>query len=197
MRGRLAEVVLGGDDQDGREGTSGTASAWEFVLPDEAATEDLGLFLCEVLLPGDRVLLTGSLGDGKTTLARAIIRELAGDPALEVPSPTFTLIQPYTSRDGRPIVHADLYRLRDPDELVELGFEEMAEGAITLVEWPEKMPPHDGPVLSISLSLRPEFGEGSRFARIEGWAACAPASTGRGRCASSWPARAGTRPSAS
>ncbi|WP_449410439.1 tRNA (adenosine(37)-N6)-threonylcarbamoyltransferase complex ATPase subunit type 1 TsaE [Methylobacterium komagatae] len=168
MRGRLAEVVLGGDDQDGREGTSGTASAWEFVLPDEAATEDLGLFLCEVLLPGDRVLLTGSLGDGKTTLARAIIRELAGDPALEVPSPTFTLIQPYTSRDGRPIVHADLYRLRDPDELVELGFEEMAEGAITLVEWPEKMPPHDGPVLSISLSLRPEFGEGSRFARIEG-----------------------------
>ncbi len=111
----------------------------------------------------------GRLGDGKTTLARAIIRELTGDPALEVPSPTFTLVQPYTARDGRSIVHADLYRLRDPDELVELGFEEMAEGAITLVEWPEKMPAQGGPLLSVTLALRPEFGEGSRFARIEGF----------------------------
>lgn len=163
---------MAGDEQDvhedGREGEP-EAPAWEFVLPDEAATEDLGLFLCEILLPGDRVALTGGLGDGKTTLARAIIRELTGDPGLEVPSPTFTLVQPYTARNGVPVVHADLYRLRDADDLVELGFEEMAEGAITLIEWPEKMLPHDGPLLSVSLSLRPEFGEGSRFARIEGF----------------------------
>ena len=166
---KLAEVILGGDDQDVREESGEAGSAWEFVLPDEMATEDLGLFLCEFLLPGDRVALSGGLGDGKTTLARAIIRELTGDPALEVPSPTFTLVQPYTARDGRSIVHADLYRLRDPDELVELGFEEMAEGAITLVEWPEKLPAQGGPLLSVTLALRPEFGEGSRFARIEGF----------------------------
>ena len=141
---------------------------WEFVLPEEVATEDLGLFLAEFLMPGDVVALSGGLGDGKTTLARAVIRELAGDPALEVPSPTFTLIQPYAARDGRSVVHADLYRLRDPDELVELGFEEMAEGAITLVEWPDRMPPCDGPVLSVDLALRPEFGDGARFARIDG-----------------------------
>ena len=141
---------------------------WEIVLPEEGATEDLGLFLAEMLMPGDLVALSGGLGGGKTTLARALIRELAGDPALEVPSPTFTLIQPYAARDGRPIVHADLYRLRGPDELIELGFDEMTESAITLVEWPDRLPPCKGPVLTIDLSLRPEFGEGSRFARIDG-----------------------------
>ena len=97
--------------------------------------------------------LSGGLGGGKTTLARAVIRELAGDPRLEVPSPTFTLVQPYTARDGRGIIHADLYRLRDSDELVELGFDEMAEDAITLVEWPDRMPPRAGPVLTVDLSL--------------------------------------------
>lgn len=171
MRLKLAEVVVNGDDRDVRaeaeEGVS-VSPAWEFVLPDEEATEDLGLFLTEFLMPGDRVALEGGLGDGKTTLARAIIRELTSEPDLEVPSPTFTLVQPYTARDGRPIIHADLYRLRDADELVELGFDEMAEGAITLVEWPERMQPHHGPVLTVGLSLRPEFGEGSRFARITG-----------------------------
>ena len=140
---------------------------WEIVLPEEGATEDLGLFLAEFLMPGDLVALSGGLGGGKTTLARALIRELAGDPDLEVPSPTFTLIQPYEGARG-PIVHADLYRLRGADELVELGFDEMTEAAITLVEWPERLPPRDGPVLTIDLSLRPEFGAGSRFARIDG-----------------------------
>ncbi|MDP4022040.1 tRNA (adenosine(37)-N6)-threonylcarbamoyltransferase complex ATPase subunit type 1 TsaE [Methylobacterium sp. NEAU 140] len=162
---------MGGDDTalQGTDATEPTpAAAWEFVLPDAYATEDLGLFLAEFLAPGDVVALSGGLGDGKTTLARAVIRELTGDPTLDVPSPTFTLIQPYAGRDGRAIVHADLYRLRDPDELVELGFEEMAEGAITLVEWPDRMPPRDGPVLTVALSMRPEFGEGSRFARIDG-----------------------------
>jgi len=160
---------LGGDDQDEQmAGASAPPAPWEFVLPEETATEDLGLFLSEFLLPGDVVALSGGLGGGKTTLARAVIRELAGDPRLEVPSPTFTLIQPYTARDGRTIVHADLYRLRDPDELVELGFEEMAEDAITLVEWPDRMPPRDGPVLTIDLSLRAEFGAEARLARIDG-----------------------------
>ncbi|WP_407658430.1 tRNA (adenosine(37)-N6)-threonylcarbamoyltransferase complex ATPase subunit type 1 TsaE [Methylobacterium planeticum] len=142
--------------------------AWEIVLPEEGATEDLGQFLAELLLPGDLVALSGGLGGGKTTLARALIRALTGEPDLDVPSPTFTLVQPYEARGGRSVVHADLYRLRGTDELVELGFDELTEDAITLVEWPERLPPRDGPVLTVDLSLRPEFGEGSRFARIDG-----------------------------
>ncbi|KQP58495.1 tRNA threonylcarbamoyladenosine biosynthesis protein TsaE [Methylobacterium sp. Leaf399] len=138
------------------------------MLTEEGATEDLGRFLSELLQPGDIVALSGGLGGGKTTLARAIIRELTGDPALDVPSPTFTLVQPYEGRHGRAIVHADLYRLRSADELVELGFDEMTEGAITLVEWPERLGFREGPVLSVDLSLRPQFGDGARFARMDG-----------------------------
>ncbi|GJD93767.1 hypothetical protein OCOJLMKI_0964 [Methylobacterium iners] len=145
-----------------------TPAAWEIVLPDESATEDLGRFLAEFLAPGDLVALSGGLGGGKTTLARALIRELAGAPSLEVPSPTFTLVQPYEAKNGRAIVHADLYRLRGADELVELGFDEMTESAITLVEWPERLGHRAGPILSVELSLRPQFGDGSRFARIDG-----------------------------
>ncbi|WP_409567450.1 tRNA (adenosine(37)-N6)-threonylcarbamoyltransferase complex ATPase subunit type 1 TsaE [Methylobacterium sp. J-092] len=160
-------AVSGAAPSPGTPPADAQPPAWEIVLPEEGATEDLGLFLAEFLMPGDLVALSGGLGGGKTTLARALIRELAGDPSLEVPSPTFTLIQPYEGRLGA-IVHADLYRLRSADELVELGFDEMTEAAITLVEWPERLPPREGPVLSIDLSLRPEFGEGSRFARISG-----------------------------
>ncbi|MET0258544.1 MAG: tRNA (adenosine(37)-N6)-threonylcarbamoyltransferase complex ATPase subunit type 1 TsaE, partial [Methylobacterium sp.] len=146
---------------------------WEIVLPEEGATEDLGAFLAGMLVPGDLVALSGGLGGGKTVLARAMIRELTGEPDLEVPSPTFTLMQPYDgrTRDGRAgpaIVHADLYRLRGPDELIELGFDEITETAITLVEWPERMEPRHTPILTVELSLRPEFGEGSRFVRIDG-----------------------------
>ena len=143
-------------------------AAWEIVLPEEAATEDLGAFLAELLVPGDLVALSGGLGGGKTTLARALIRTLTGNESLDVPSPTFTLVQPYETKDGRAIVHADLYRLRGPEELVELGFDELTETAITLVEWPERMQPHRGPVLTVELSLRPDFGEGERFVRIDG-----------------------------
>ncbi|MEH3146777.1 MAG: tRNA (adenosine(37)-N6)-threonylcarbamoyltransferase complex ATPase subunit type 1 TsaE [Methylobacterium frigidaeris] len=141
---------------------------WEIVLPDESATEDLGRFLAELLRPGDLVALSGGLGGGKTTLARALIRELAEAPDLEVPSPTFTLIQPYEGRGGLPLVHADLYRLRGPDELVELGFEEMIDRAIALVEWPDRLPPRSGPVLAVDLSLKPEFGPDARLARLIG-----------------------------
>ena len=79
---------------------------------------------------------------GKTTFARALIRALTGDPDLEVPSPTFTLLQVYESavKDVAtfPIVHADLFRIKDPSELAELGWDEAADGALVLVEWPER-----------------------------------------------------------
>ena len=90
------------------------------------------------LKPGDCLLLRGDLGAGKSTFARAAIRTLAGDPAgkLEVPSPTFTLVQTYDLR--LPVSHFDLYRLGDPDELDELGLTDALAEGIALVEWPER-----------------------------------------------------------
>ena len=84
------------------------------------------------------VLLEGDLGAGKTALARAIIRTLAGDPRLDVPSPTFALVQPYDTPAG-PVLHADLYRLGDPREVDELGLLDNP-AAIVLVEWAARAP---------------------------------------------------------
>jgi tRNA threonylcarbamoyl adenosine modification protein YjeE len=105
-------------------------------LPDEQATTRLGEDIAAALRPGDAIALRGDLGAGKTTLARGLIRALAGDPDLEVPSPTFTLVQAYESRI--PVQHFDLYRLAAPDELDELGFDEAVAGGVVLVEWPDK-----------------------------------------------------------
>jgi tRNA threonylcarbamoyl adenosine modification protein YjeE len=104
------------------------------VLADDAATADLGRRIAAVLRPGDLVALVGDLGAGKTAIARTIVRTLVGDERLEVPSPTFALVQPY---DG--VIHADLYRIRDPREVDELGLFDRPE-AIVLVEWPERAP---------------------------------------------------------
>jgi len=107
-------------------------------LADDAATAALGTRLAALLRPGDLVLLEGGLGAGKTSLARAIIRALTGDAALEVPSPSFALVQPYEA-NGRPLLHADLYRLSGPREIEELGLSDR-DDAIVLVEWPERAP---------------------------------------------------------
>jgi hypothetical protein len=142
-----------------------TPAGWDVPLPDEAATLRFGRLLAEELLPGDVVALAGSLGAGKTTLARAIMRALSGDETLEVPSPTFTLMQAYDTPRG-PVVHADLYRVADPQELAELGFEEAAETGILLVEWPERA---GGALkedrLEIAIDLAPD---GARTARLSG-----------------------------
>src|SRR5262245_32619329 len=107
----------------------------ERALPDERATTLLGQDLAGAARAGDVLLLEGDLGSGKTTLARAFIRALAGDPWMEVPSPTFTLVQSYATTP--PVQHVDLYRLGAPDEVEELGlFRD--EQVVTLVEWPER-----------------------------------------------------------
>ena len=112
-------------------------TVWRVDVADEAATNAFARDLAPLLRSGDLVALAGDLGAGKTTFARALIRTLCGDPALEAPSPTFTLMQIYEGRDG-PIVHADLYRIENPVELAEIGWEEAIDGALTLVEWPER-----------------------------------------------------------
>ncbi len=107
-------------------------------LTDDAATAALGARLAATLSPGDVVLLEGGLGSGKTALARAMIRALMGEPALEGPSPSFALVQPYAGA-GRTVLHADLYRLAGSREADELGL--FADPAsIVLVEWPERAP---------------------------------------------------------
>lgn len=107
-------------------------------LVDLAATEALGARIAAALSVGDAVALEGDLGAGKTTLARGLIRELARDAALAVPSPTFTLVEIYETPAG-PLWHFDLYRLNNPDEAWELGIEQGFAEAISLIEWPERL----------------------------------------------------------
>lgn len=126
-------------------------------LPNEQATEALGATLAARLKPGDVVGLKGDLGAGKTTLARAIIRAAAADPGLIVPSPTFTLVEVYDTPRGS-FWHFDLYRLDDPQQVYELGWEEALAEGIVLLEWPERLgrllPQH----LSVTLELASDDG---------------------------------------
>ncbi|MEA2816897.1 MAG: tRNA threonylcarbamoyladenosine biosynthesis protein TsaE [Rhodospirillaceae bacterium] len=111
---------------------------FSFFLPDEAATERLGAALARRLRPRDVVALQGGLGVGKTTLARAILRAASGDPALIVPSPTFTLVEIYDTPAGV-FWHFDLYRLEEPEQVFELGWEEARADGMALVEWAERL----------------------------------------------------------
>ncbi|MGO4437190.1 tRNA (adenosine(37)-N6)-threonylcarbamoyltransferase complex ATPase subunit type 1 TsaE [Rhizobium sp. RAF56] len=132
-------------------------------LPDEAATARLGEDLALALKPGDCLALSGDLGAGKSSLARALLRAVADDDALEVPSPTFTLVQSYALRV--PVSHFDLYRLGDPTELTELGFDEALQGGICLVEWPEMA---EGELPPDRITLRFEHQGDGRQATIAG-----------------------------
>src|SRR4051794_10273415 len=114
-----------------------SAGDTERVLANEAETRRLAADVADVLVPGDVVALSGDLGTGKTAFARALIRHLAGDPGLEVPSPTFTLAQSY-DLPRFPLMHVDLYRVDEPSELLELGFVDSSDGAVRLIEWPER-----------------------------------------------------------
>jgi tRNA threonylcarbamoyl adenosine modification protein YjeE len=108
-----------------------------YKLPDPAATTALAACCTPHLRKGDLIVLQGELGTGKTTFARALIRCLLGDQTIQIPSPTFSLVQHYETADGLKIAHYDWYRLRHEDEIAELGFDEDRAMAVTLVEWPE------------------------------------------------------------
>ncbi len=131
-----------------------------------ADTERLAARLASALRPGDALLLEGPLGAGKSALARAVLRRLVCDPALEVPSPSFTLVQSYDLPHGNAAHHYDLYRLSGPADLRELGWDEAREG-IVLVEWPDRLGalrPDD----AIDVALAPGGGEERRVATLSG-----------------------------
>lgn len=132
-------------------------------LSDLSAVEAYGAKIAARLAAGDVVALSGDLGAGKTTLARAII-EAAGH-AGEVPSPTYTIIETYDGLDP-PLVHADFYRLEHPSEVEELGLEDYRDAAALITEWPERAGgfAHEAACLSIRLET---VGEG-RQAIVEG-----------------------------
>lgn len=142
-----------------------TPSVRAIQLPSLAATEALAATLAALTRAGDAILLEGVLGAGKSAFARAFLRAASGDPALEVPSPTFTLMQSYDTRCGK-VHHFDLWRLNSPGALAELGWDE-ARADIVLVEWPDRLgdlrPPD---ALTVALHIT---GEESRRTVLSGW----------------------------
>lgn len=134
-------------------------------LPNLAATEALAARIAGLARAGDAILLEGELGAGKTALARAFLRAATDDPALEVPSPTFTLVQSYATPRGM-VHHFDLWRLNGPAALAELGWDEARED-IVLVEWPDRLGslrPDDA--LTVALQIT---GVTSRRVVLLGW----------------------------
>jgi len=144
-------------------------SSFSVVLPDEEATRRLMIDIAGALKPGDVITLSGDLGAGKTTFVRALIRYLAGDETIEVPSPTFTLMQAYDLPQF-PLVHADLYRLAGAAEMSELGFDDLPQDAVVMIEWPDRaadsLPPDR---LDIAFTLAPKLKLEFRHARVTGY----------------------------
>ena len=144
-------------------------ATFQVALSNETATAGLMADLALLIGPGDVIALSGDLGAGKTAAARAMIRYLAGDDSIEVPSPTFTLAQSY-DLPTLPVLHADLYRINGAAELEEIGLSPLPEGVVAVIEWPERAPevlPHDR--IEIALSHRPALGSTARAAEITGY----------------------------
>lgn len=111
------------------------------VVETEAQMHALGAHLAAHARPGDMLALFGDLGVGKSVLARGFIRHMMGDADLEVPSPSYALVQDYepVAPDHPAVIHADLYRLEQPGEVVELGILDRGDETVTLIEWPERL----------------------------------------------------------
>ncbi|MBV9261407.1 MAG: tRNA (adenosine(37)-N6)-threonylcarbamoyltransferase complex ATPase subunit type 1 TsaE [Pseudolabrys sp.] len=154
--------------------TTSGGSSFTVALPDEPATLRLMAEIAAAIEPSDLITLSGDLGAGKTTFARALIRHLAGDEKIEVPSPSFTLIQFY-ELPRFSVAHADLYRLNGPSELAELGFDDLPDKAVTLVEWPDRaagfLPENR---LDIAFTLAPQQSATYRNVRVTGYGTFAP-----------------------
>ncbi len=109
------------------------------ILESEQATLDLGERLAKLIMPGDKIALSGELGAGKTTLARGVLRGLGFEE--EVPSPTFAIVQQYDPPETRlSIAHADFYRIENASELQELGLDDILNEGALMAEWPDRIP---------------------------------------------------------
>jgi tRNA threonylcarbamoyladenosine biosynthesis protein TsaE len=126
-------------------------------LKDAEATAKLGRALAKALRPNDVITLSGPLSAGKTTLVRGLLQALGHKG--EVPSPSFAIVQPYEALP-LPVWHVDLYRIEGPDEIEELGLNDIRDDGVLIVEWPE----HAGRELwpeALALSLE-TLDDGSR-----------------------------------
>ena len=152
------------------------APGFTLSLANEEATRRFAADIANILEPGDFIALGGDLGTGKTTFVRAMIAYLANDAAIEVPSPSFTLVQHYDLPRLR-IVHADLYRVATVAELAELGLDEIAD-AVVVMEWPDRAGnalPKSRIDITFALSPREEIehrivhmaGHGAATARVD------------------------------
>lgn len=138
-------------------------------LEDPAATEAFGAKLAAHVKAGDVIALTGTLGAGKTSLARGLLAALGlvGD----APSPSFAIVQPYAPPEVRlPVLHVDLYRIDDPDEIVELALDDARYDSVLIVEWPERAGPDYWPdALRLDLTIEPDGTRGLTAGVPEGW----------------------------
>jgi tRNA threonylcarbamoyladenosine biosynthesis protein TsaE len=144
-----------------------TAESLPPIVKSLAKTEALAATVADLARRGDVILLDGPLGAGKSAFARAFIRHAAGDPALEVPSPTFTLVQTYDT-PRFPIHHYDLWRVDGPEALAELGWADTADG-VALVEWPDRLGRlRPEGALTVALSPVPDEEDARRIV-LSGW----------------------------
>jgi len=107
-------------------------------LLNETETETLAMSLAKLFDNGEQLAIKGDLGTGKTVIARAFIQALCGQDT-EVPSPTFTLLQTYETKNKKEIFHFDLYRIENSEEAIELNIEDAFADGISLIEWPERL----------------------------------------------------------
>jgi tRNA threonylcarbamoyladenosine biosynthesis protein TsaE len=127
------------------------------LLADPAATEALGAALADVVQAGDVITLSGPLGAGKTSIARGLLAALG--LAEEAPSPTFAIVQPYAPPEVRlPVLHVDLYRIEQVEEIDELGLDEARSDSLLLIEWPERAPDMWPDALALGLDFAPDGG---------------------------------------
>ncbi len=132
------------------------------ILHDQTELERLAADLAPTLRAGDAVLLSGPLGAGKTVFARALLRAACGQPEMDVPSPSYTLVQSYEAPRFT-LHHFDLWRLAGPDALAELGWED-ARAGVVIVEWPDRLGDL-APMGALNLALAPQ-ADGTRLAGL-------------------------------
>lgn len=140
------------------------------ILDNPAASEAFGARLAALVAPGDVVTLSGPLGAGKTSVARGLLAALG--LAGEAPSPSFAIVQPYDVPEVRiPVLHIDLYRINDSEEIDELGLDEAASDSVLVVEWPERAPGSWPYALALTLEMLPDGSRRLTAAVPPGWKA--------------------------